>query len=102
VYGAPYAASKGALSSLTQSLAIEYAKRGLRAVARAPGGVKTGLIANVQFPEGFDTKLIERFSPVVALAESEEIAAAVAYLASGEARSVNGAVLAIDGAQTAG
>ena len=46
--------------------------------------------------------LIHKMMSLVPLAEPEEIAAAVAYLASDEARFVNGAVLSIDGAQTAG
>jgi meso-butanediol dehydrogenase/(S,S)-butanediol dehydrogenase/diacetyl reductase len=101
-YTAPYAATKAAIVSLTKSLAVEYAKRGLRAVALAPGGVRTPLTAATRFPEGYDPKLVQKLMPLMELAEPEEIAAAVAYLASDEARYVNGAVLAIDGAQTAG
>jgi meso-butanediol dehydrogenase/(S,S)-butanediol dehydrogenase/diacetyl reductase len=101
-YTAPYAATKAAVASLTKSLAVEYAKRGLRAVALAPGGVKTALTAATRFPEGYDPKLVQKLMPLMEMAEPDEIAAAVAWLASDEARYVNGAVLAIDGAQTAG
>jgi meso-butanediol dehydrogenase/(S,S)-butanediol dehydrogenase/diacetyl reductase len=101
-YTSPYCATKAAVVALTKSMAVEYAKRGLRVVALAPGGVKTALTANVKFPEGFDPALIQKLMPLMALAEPDEIAAAVAYLASAEARYVNGAVLSIDGAQTAG
>jgi len=101
-YTLPYSVTKAAVVSLTQCLALEYGKRGLRAVAVAPGGVKTALTAQTKFPEGADMTLIHKMMPLVPLAEPEEIAAAVAYLASDEARYVNGAVLAIDGAQTAG
>jgi len=99
---APYAATKAAVASLTRSLAVEYAKRGLRVVALAPGGVKTALTAQTRFPEGADMSLIAKLMPLMPLAEPEEIAAAVAFLASDEARYINGAVLPIDGAQTAG
>jgi meso-butanediol dehydrogenase/(S,S)-butanediol dehydrogenase/diacetyl reductase len=101
-YTSPYCATKAAVVALTKSMAVEYAKRGLRVVALAPGGVKTPLTANVKFPEGFDPALIQKLMPLVELADPDEIAAAVAYLASAEARYINGAVLSIDGAQTAG
>lgn len=101
-YTLPYSVTKAGVVSLTKCLALEYGKRGLRVVAVAPGGVKTALTAQTKFPEGADTALIQKLMPLVSLAEPEEIAAAVAYLASAEARYVNGAVLAIDGGQTAG
>jgi meso-butanediol dehydrogenase/(S,S)-butanediol dehydrogenase/diacetyl reductase len=101
-YTLPYSATKAAVVSLTKCLALEFGKRGLRAVAVAPGGVKTALTAQTKFPEGADMTLIHKMMPLSPLAEPEEIAAAVAYLASDEARFVNGAVLSIDGGQTAG
>jgi meso-butanediol dehydrogenase/(S,S)-butanediol dehydrogenase/diacetyl reductase len=101
-YTLPYSVAKAGVISLTRCLALEYAKRGLRVVALAPGGVKTQLTASVKFPEGFDPALIQKLMPLMDLATADEIAAAVAYLASSEARYVNGAVLSIDGAQTAG
>ena len=64
--------------------------------------MKTALTASVKFPEGFDPALIQKLMPLMDLATPDEIAAAVAYLASTEARYVNGAVLSIDGGQTAG
>ncbi len=101
-YTLPYSVAKAGVVALTKCLAVEYAKRGLRVVAIAPGGVKTALTAKVRFPEGFDPALIQKLMPLMDLAEPDEIAAAVAYLASAEARYINGAVLSIDGAQTAG
>jgi meso-butanediol dehydrogenase/(S,S)-butanediol dehydrogenase/diacetyl reductase len=95
--------SKAGVVSLTKCLAVEYAKRGLRAVAICPGGVNTPLNADMKLPEGFDKSLFQRLMPLAfPIAEPEEIAAAVAYLASDEARFVNGAVFSIDGGQTAG
>jgi meso-butanediol dehydrogenase/(S,S)-butanediol dehydrogenase/diacetyl reductase len=102
-YTAPYCVSKAGVVSLTKCLAVEYAKRGLRAVAICPGGVNTPLNADLKLPEGADKALFQRLLPLsFPIAEPEEIAAAVAYLASAEARFVNGAVLSIDGGQTAG
>jgi meso-butanediol dehydrogenase/(S,S)-butanediol dehydrogenase/diacetyl reductase len=102
-YTAPYCVSKAGVVSLTKCLAVEYAKRGLRAVALCPGGVNTPLNANLRLPDGTDMALFQRLLPLsFPIAEPEEIAAAVAYLASDEARFVNGAVFSIDGGQTAG
>ena len=102
-YTAPYCVSKAGVVSLTKCLAVEYAKRGLRAVAICPGGVNTPLNAKLELPEGADRALFQRLMPLAfPIAEPEEIAAAVAYLASQEARFVNGAVFSIDGGQTAG
>lgn len=101
-YTATYCISKAGVISFTKSLAVEYAKQGLRAVAVAPGGVNTAIATQVQLPEGADMQLFQKLMPLVGVAEPEEIAAAVAYLASDEARYVNGATLHIDGAQTAG
>jgi meso-butanediol dehydrogenase/(S,S)-butanediol dehydrogenase/diacetyl reductase len=102
-YTAPYCVSKAGVVSLTKCLAVEYAKRGLRAVAICPGGVNTPLNAEMKLPEGIDKALFQRLMPLAfPIAEPEEIAAAVAYLASDEARFVNGAVFSIDGGQTAG
>jgi len=101
-YTSPYCATKAAVVALTKSMAVEYAQRGLRVVAIAPGGVKTPLAMSVTFQDDFDAALIQKMMPLMEMAEPEEIAAAVAYLASPEARYVNGSLLSIDGAQTAG
>jgi meso-butanediol dehydrogenase/(S,S)-butanediol dehydrogenase/diacetyl reductase len=64
--------------------------------------VKTPLTANFSMPEGAEMSLMMRLNSLLEGAEPEEIAAAIAYLASDEARFVTGAALPIDGAQTAG
>jgi meso-butanediol dehydrogenase/(S,S)-butanediol dehydrogenase/diacetyl reductase len=101
-YNAPYCASKFAVIGLTKSIAVEYAARGVRCNAIAPGGVKAGAATN-PIPEGVDFALIMRLSPKTGdMCEPEEIAAAVAYLASDEAKYVTGTVFNIDGGQLAG
>lgn len=101
-YNAVYCASKAAVVMLTQTLAMEFGKQGMRANVVCPGGVKTPLTASLSFPADADVQLLQRLYPLVDSAEPEEIAAAVAYLGSSEARFVNGTVFAIDGGQTAG
>jgi len=101
-YNAGYCASKGAVVQLTKALAVEYAKQGVRANAVCPGKVETPLNKNLSLPEDADMALFGRMHPLTQYAaEAEEIAAAVTYLASDEARFVTGSALVIDGGQTA-
>lgn len=101
-YNAAYCASKAAVLQLSKAMAAEYAARGVRVNAVCPGGVNTPLVQDAQAPEGADMQLFQRMFPLTpAMAEPEEIAAAVAYLASDEARFVTGSSLVIDGGQTA-
>jgi len=100
-YGAAYAASKGGVVQLTKSLAIEYGRQGLRSNCVCPGGVDTPLTRSFNVPGGFDPAMIARMNFLGALGTAEEVAALVAYLASDEARYVNGAAMSIDGGQTA-
>ncbi len=101
-YNAGYCASKGAVVQLTKALAVEYAKRGVRVNVVCPGSVKTPLNKDTRPPENADMSLFQRMYPLTEhVAEAEEIAASVAYLASDDARFVTGSVLVIDGGQTA-
>lgn len=101
-YTSPYCATKAAVVSLTRSMALEYGKQGVRVNALCPGGVLTPMTKAFRLPEGADPDMMRKLMPLVAPARPEEVAGAVAYLASPEARYVNGAVLAMDGGQTAG
>ncbi len=101
-YNASYGATKAAVLMLSKSLAIEFASKGVRVNAICPGAVSTALSKNFKPPEDADMNLFMRLMPLLPMAEAEEIAAAVAYLASEEARFVTGIEFAIDGGQTAG
>jgi NAD(P)-dependent dehydrogenase (short-subunit alcohol dehydrogenase family) len=89
-----YSASKHAVVGLTKSLAGEFQDRHVRVNAIAPGPIDTPLIRPIKPPPG---------SPLASIAwgEPEDIAGAVAYLVSDEARFINGTILSIDGGQTA-
>lgn len=102
VYNAHYCATKAGVLMLSKSMAIEFAGRGVRVNAICPGGVNTPLIENFEMPEGADMDLVTKLFSLVEQAEPEEIATAVAYLASSEARYVTGIAFPIDGGQTAG
>jgi meso-butanediol dehydrogenase/(S,S)-butanediol dehydrogenase/diacetyl reductase len=95
-YTAAYCVSKAGVVSLTKVMAVEYVKRGLRVNCVCPGGVATPLIANFDPPEGADLELMSRLSLVTKMTRPEEVADAIAYLASAAARSVNGVSLPLD------
>lgn len=95
-YCAAYCASKAAVVSLTKVMAVEYVKRGLRVNCVCPGGVPTPLIANFAPPENADVELMSRLSLVNEMTTTEEVAEAIAYLASSAARSINGVALPLD------
>jgi NAD(P)-dependent dehydrogenase (short-subunit alcohol dehydrogenase family) len=101
-YTAAYCSSKGALVQLTRSIAMEYLKRGIRVNAVAPAGVATPLTQGIDFPENLDNGLIKRYMSVRGMSDAVEIAGAIAFIASDEAKSVHGAVLSIDNGITTG
>lgn len=100
-YSAAYCASKGGVVMLTKALAVEYADRGVRINAVAPGGVDTPLIANFALPEGADPKHFRRITSRMGFSTPDQIAAAIAFLASDESSYTTGAILAVDGGITA-
>ena len=98
-YWSAYAASKAAVASLSKCLAVEFSGKGVRVNAVCPGGVNTTLATTYSVPPDVDAALVRRLFPLLPAAEPEEIAAAVAYLASDEARYVTGVAFSIDGGQ---
>lgn len=97
---AAYVTSKGAIFSLTRSVALDYAELGVRCNCVAPGGTATPLLDSA-FQRGAEPRkaredLIARHA-MKRLATPHEIALAILYLASPEASFVTGTQLVIDG-----
>ena len=101
-YTAAYCASKGGLVQLTRSLAMEYMKRGIRINAVCPAGTDTPMNRTVEFPDDVDGKLIRRYMSQRGFAQPEDIASAIAYLASDEAGAVHGSIFSVDNGMMAG
>ena len=96
-YMAAYAASKGGVSALTQTLAAEYAKRGLRVVAVAPGGISTPMTDTLALPEDADMKAIMRLMPLSGkFGAPEDLAGLAATLLSDEGRHITGVTIRVD------
>lgn len=91
-----YQASKGAVVNFTRGLAVELAPANIRVNAVAPTWVRTPFIANLLKDEAMLAKL-EALTPMGRLAESEEVAAAVLFLASPLAGMITGHTLPVDG-----
>jgi NAD(P)-dependent dehydrogenase (short-subunit alcohol dehydrogenase family) len=100
-WSAAYCASKGGVVLFTKALAVEYAGRGVRVNAVAPGGVDTPLVSNFSVPEGGDAKLLHRIMSRMGFSSPEQIAAAIAFIGSDESAYTTGAVLSVDGGLTA-
>ncbi len=92
-----YAASKGGIISMTRSLYQEYVKQGLRANCVVPGGIATALHGDFQAPEGADMDLLKGAMPFVGFAKPTHAASVIAFLASDDARYINGTEIRADG-----
>jgi NAD(P)-dependent dehydrogenase (short-subunit alcohol dehydrogenase family) len=102
-FGNPaYSAAKAGVISFTQTLAIEYGPKGIRANVVLPGTIETPVwqTRKDSRPEVFE--LVKGWYPVGRVGRPEDIAAAVAFLSADEASFVNGASLNVDGGLTAG
>ena len=99
-----YNVSKAALLMLTQSIAVDHAHDGIRAVSICPGTTRTALvenaIASAPDPEAHDRWLASA-RPAKRLGRPEEIAAAIVFAASDEVAYMTGSHLVIDGGYTA-
>lgn len=104
-YSVAYAASKHAVIGITKSLAVEFAKKGVRVNAICPGQVNTPMTAQTPPMEGdMDWAIVMRNAPKLLNGDCDpsDIAELFAFLASSKASKITGAAFSIDGGQLAG
>ena len=95
-----YTASKGGVLSMTREIAVEFARRGIRANALCPGPVETPLLAELLADPARRRRRMVHIPPG-RLARPSEIAHAALFLASDDSSYVNGATFTVDGGITA-
>ncbi|WP_445163376.1 SDR family NAD(P)-dependent oxidoreductase [Mycobacterium sp. Dal123C01] len=107
-YMAAYAASKGGIQAFTHSLALEYAKDGLRAACVAPGSIKSGITdaTGGYLPKDADWSLFPRLMPILptttessgaGMAEPNAVAGVIAMLVSEDGAWITGTEIRMDG-----
>jgi NAD(P)-dependent dehydrogenase (short-subunit alcohol dehydrogenase family) len=96
---AAYGPAKFIATGLTKHLAVEWADRGIRVNAVAPGTIRTERVKRLPDEPGGSEYLaeIERMHPMGRIGEPAEVASAIAFLASDDASFITGAVLPVDG-----
>ena len=99
-YSSAYSASKGAVRLFTKSTAIQYASDGIRCNSVHPGVVETEMTTDFIAEETFQAQRLDP-TPLKRLAQPNDIAYGVLYLASDESSFVTGSELVIDGGWTA-
>jgi NAD(P)-dependent dehydrogenase (short-subunit alcohol dehydrogenase family) len=95
-----YTASKGAVLSMTREIAVEFARKNIRANALCPGPVDTPLLRSILSDEPKRQRRLVHVPPG-RFARTSEIANAALFLASDESSYVNGATFVVDGGITA-
>jgi meso-butanediol dehydrogenase/(S,S)-butanediol dehydrogenase/diacetyl reductase len=96
-YAAAYGTSKGGVSALTRTLAVEFGKQGLRCNAVNPGSIQTAMMAGGLLPDDADPKLVMRAMSLGPPRGPEVVAATIAMLASEDAIHINGEEIRVDG-----
>ncbi|MEP0322349.1 SDR family NAD(P)-dependent oxidoreductase [Bauldia litoralis] len=91
-----YVMSKSGMTGMIKALALRYAREGIRVNGVGPGATRTPMNADFEEDPSIEAAVI-RMIPAARIAEAEEIAAAIAFLASDEASYIHGQTLLVDG-----
>jgi meso-butanediol dehydrogenase/(S,S)-butanediol dehydrogenase/diacetyl reductase len=96
-YGSAYGTSKGGVSALTRTLAVEFGKQGVRCNAVNPGSIKTAMMGGDSLPTDADPQLLMRAMSIGPPRGPEVVAATIAMLASEDGIHINGEEIRVDG-----
>ena len=99
-YSAAYCSAKHGIVGLTRALALEFVKQPIRINAVCPGGTNTPQQQKVGMPEAADFDLIMTAAGMRPMAEPEDIAAVICFVASDDAKAVHGAIYMADCGKT--
>ena len=92
-----YAASKGAIASLTRQMALDYSAHGVRTVCVSPGTIRTPLVETLVEQDGQTCEELGARYPLGRMGDPEDVADLVVFLASDKARNITGVDIACDG-----
>jgi NAD(P)-dependent dehydrogenase (short-subunit alcohol dehydrogenase family) len=96
-WGGAYSASKGAVLAMTRTIAVEYARLGLRANCVCPGDIATPMSKGVRMPAGADFSWMDRCKSLDGPKGPEVVAGVIAMLASADGVHINGEDIRVDG-----
>ena len=96
-YATQYAATKHAVVGLTKGAAIDYATKGIRVNAVAPGAIKTSIFQGAIDSGAYSEESIAAIHPMQRMGEVDDIAKAIYFLASDENKFITGSILTVDG-----
>jgi len=92
-----YAASKGAVASLTRQMAMDYSSHGVRTVCVSPGTIRTDLVESLVEQDGTTCEALGALYPLGRMGSPEDVADLCLFLASDRARNITGVDFACDG-----
>lgn len=92
----PYVASKHAVTGLTKTAALEFAKSGIRVNAVCPGGIDTDMVKSF-LSEDFTEDMLDSMHPIGRIGKPEEVAELMVWLSSDRASFITGSIIPIDG-----
>lgn len=95
--GVAYSASKGGVLAMTRSIAVEYAKRGVRANCICPGDINTGMTDGIGFPKTMDFDLMPRIMSLSGAKAPDVVAGVIAMLVSEDGVHITGEDIRVDG-----
>jgi len=95
--GAAYSASKGGVLAMTRSIAVDFAKQGVRANCVCPGDINSGMTEGIEWPTTMDFELMPRIMSITGPKGPEAISGVIAMLASEDATHITGEDIRVDG-----